>query len=82
MSHLSIDTDSLANLLASVSDFKECAINGDTILINNAASGIQVALTSLSGTIGIKVAGIALQIDGLKVTKGEVRADFKVLNQE
>jgi hypothetical protein len=80
MSHLSIDANSLGNLLASVSDFKECAISGDTILMNNATSGIQVALTSLSGTIGVKVAGIAFQIDGLKVSRGEVRADFKVLS--
>ncbi len=78
MSHLAIDADSLANLLASVSDFSEVTIEDGKVTATDPNANISMGVGDLIGSIQITAGGVTFNIGSVAITTSQVRAEFTV----
>lgn len=78
MSHLTLDADSLANLLASVSDFSQVTIEDGQVTATDPQANLAVGIGDLTGSIQITAGGITFNIGSVAITKTQVRAEFTV----
>jgi hypothetical protein len=78
MSHLTIDADSLANLLASVSDFSQVTIEDGQVTATDPQGDLTVGIGDLTGSIYVTAGGITFNIGSVAITKTQVRAEFTV----
>ena len=82
MSHLTLDADSLANLLASVSDFSQVTIEDGQVTATDPQANLTVGIGDLTGLIKITAGGITFNIGSVAITKTQVRAEFTVAKPE
>lgn len=77
-SSLILDADSVANLLASVSDFTQVEVTDGQITAATASGDLKLRLSGLSGSIGVVAGGITLNVQGITIAKNAVKADFTI----
>ena len=82
MSHLTLDADSLANLLASISDFSQVTIADGQVTATNPEANLTVGIGDLTGAIQINAGGITFNIGSIAITKTQIRAEFSVAKKE
>ena len=82
MSQLTLDADSLANLLASVSDFSQVTIEDGQVTATDPQANLTVGIGDLTGRILITAEGITFNIGSVAITKTQVRAEFTVAKPE